>query len=518
MSLCINPHCSKPDNSDNILFCQSCGSELLLEGRYRATKLLGRGGFGQTYEVSDNRSNTPRVLKILINNQPKAVELFQREAEVLKTLNHPGIPKVEDDDYFVYFPRASKKSLHCLVMEKIEGMDLYQYLEQRDGRPINQKLAIQWLKEIVNILQLVHEQNYFHRDIKPPNIMLRATGNLVLIDFGAAREATKTYYVAHQKGNVTGVISVGYTPSEQMNGQAIPQSDFFALGRTFVFLLTGKEPNDPAIFDSYNDQVDWRDKVPEISPKFADLIDRMMARSPSQRPANTKEILQGLAEVEQVVNSSRKSSQLQRSRPLTPPPPPKSTPPATITSPHPSPPPQKNIGWNFLWWWLLANFVGFLPVPVAIYSSSSWSWLVFIFVISLPITQWLVLRGRVPSTSKTGWWVLVTAVGLVLIIGIWVMMIATSTVLSESGIVFIFGVVSGVLGTIQWLLLRRWISHAGWWILVNAIAGVVSAVVGNTLSNVGYDNFLIWFAVLTIFSGITGFALMQLLKNPISKS
>ncbi|WP_082650662.1 protein kinase domain-containing protein [Mastigocoleus testarum] len=497
MSLCINPHCSKPDNSDNILFCQSCGSELLLEGRYRATKLLGRGGFGQTYEVSDARRNIPKVLKILINNQPKAVELFQREAEVLKTLNHPGIPKVEEDDYFVYLPR-SQQPLHCLVMEKIEGMDLYRYLEKRDGRPINQKLAVQWLKEIVTILHLVHERKYFHRDIKPPNIMLGAKGNLVLIDFGAARQATRTYYVAHQKGNVTGVISVGYTPSEQINGQAIPQSDFFALGRTFVFLLTGKEPNDPAIFDSYNDRVDWRDKVPEISPKFADLIDRMMARSPSQRPANTKEILQGLAEVEQVVNPSRKSSQSKRSIPPLSQLPPTEVNPQTPTSDPTTP--KKNIGLGFWWWWLLANLAGFLS-----------------FGMLLPVTQWLVLRGRVHSLPKTAWWVLVTAVGIVS--GVFVLMIMADFIgSSDAMVVFTLGAIGGVLGTIQWLLLRQWISQASSWILVNAIAGVMSAVVGNTLDDVGYDTFLVWFAVLTIFSGITGFALMQLLKNPISKS
>lgn len=308
MSLCINPRCSKLNNPDNALFCQDCGSQLLLEGRYRTINLLGEGGFGKTYEVIDAHSNNSKVLKVLMNNKPKAVELFQREAEVLKALEHPGIPKMEQEDYFVYFPRDIQQPLHCLVMEKIEGMDLYEYMKRRESRPIKEKLAIEWLKQIVNILQLVHDQKFFHRDIKPANIMLRATGHLVLIDFGAAREATKTYFFAHQQGNVTGLISVGYTPNEQMNGQAIPQSDFFALGRTFVFLLTGKEPLDEAIFDSYNDEIRWRNLVPDISPKFADLIDYMMARLPSQRPANTREILQYLAEIEQGVNLGQISS------------------------------------------------------------------------------------------------------------------------------------------------------------------------------------------------------------------
>ena len=345
MSICINPHCPKPNNSDKVLFCESCGSELLLEGRYRTTKQLGQGGFGKTYEVNDISGNTQRVLKILINNQPKAVELFQREADVLKMLNHPGIPKVGQDDYFIYFPRGSQEPLYCLVMEKIEGMDLYKYMQKRDFRPIKQKLAVEWLKKIVNILQLVHDNNFFHRDIKPTNIMLRTTGDLSLIDFGAAREATQTYYFAQQQGNVTGLISVGYTPIEQMSGKAVPQSDFFALGRTFVFLLTGKEPLDPAIFNSYNDEIHWRDVVPDISPEFADLIDRMMERLPGQRPADTREILHVLTEIEQGLNPSQRSSPQPLAEAF----------PATVQA-VPSTP-QQNIKRKFWLWRIIANFL-----------------------------------------------------------------------------------------------------------------------------------------------------------------
>ena len=190
MSLCINPNCPKPQNPNNILFCETCGSELLLEGRYRVIRQLGEGGFGKTFEVSQN--NTLKVLKVLTLDDPKAVSLFQQEARVLSQLNHPGIPKAEV--YFTFIPRNSQSPLHCLVMEKIEGLDLSQYMEQRDNRPIDEKLAILWLTQLANILNEVHKQNFFHRDIKASNIMLKADGNLALIDFGTAREVTKTYY------------------------------------------------------------------------------------------------------------------------------------------------------------------------------------------------------------------------------------------------------------------------------------------------------------------------------------
>jgi serine/threonine protein kinase len=298
MSFCINPLCQQPENSDNVLFCFGCGSELLLQGRYRVVSQLGGGGFGKTYEVSD-RSGESKVLKVLHNNHPKAVELFQREAEVLSVLDHPGIPKVESDGYFVYHPKNSQQPVHCLVMEKIHGLDLQKYLTQRGNQPIDQKLAIAWLTELATILQQVHSQNFFHRDIKPANIMLRADGGLVLIDFGTVRQITETYMAKQADGNVTGIVSSGYTPPEQMNGQAVQQSDFFALGRTFVYLLTATNPSQ--LYNPLTDELLWRDNASGVSPIFADFLDCMMARLPGQRPEHTRIILQRLTEINQAL-------------------------------------------------------------------------------------------------------------------------------------------------------------------------------------------------------------------------
>lgn len=82
MSLCINPHCQNPNNPDIVLRCQNCDSELLLERCYRVARLLGEGGFAKTYEVSNR--GILQVLKVLIKNQPKPVEQFQREAVAIK--------------------------------------------------------------------------------------------------------------------------------------------------------------------------------------------------------------------------------------------------------------------------------------------------------------------------------------------------------------------------------------------------------------------------------------------------
>ncbi len=300
MSYCFNPHCPQPDDPLNAgqLMCGNCGSELLLQNRYRGIQLLGKGGFGLTFEVDDG--GTPKVLKILTNHCSKAVTLFQREAAVLMRLHHPGIPKVERDGYFTALARGSRQPLHCLVMEKIEGQDLEKWLASRGNQPIAPEQAIDWLKKLVEILVVLHQEQYFHRDIKPANIMLKPDGQLVLIDFGAVREVTDTYLGKVGAGqNGTNIGSAGYRAPEQSDGKAVPQSDFFALGRTFVHLLTGKHPvelND----DAETGELIWRDIAwgfhgrTRVSESLADLIDWLMATARGKRPQSAEIILECL--------------------------------------------------------------------------------------------------------------------------------------------------------------------------------------------------------------------------------
>jgi serine/threonine protein kinase len=300
-NFCINPRCPNPHQVDTKLFCEACGSELLLDGRYRVLQEIGGGGFGKTYEVQDSEDNINKLLKVLINDQPKAIELFQREAVVLSALNHPGIPKILPDAYFEVLPRGALMPLRCLVMEKIEGLNLEQYLQQLGNRPLDQKLVLRWLAELTLILKEIHSQQLFHRDIKPANIMLRSSGPLALIDFGTARQISGTYMAKQSAGQVTGVISAGYTPPEQLNGQAVLQSDFYALGRTMVYLLTAQEPAN--LYDPHLDQVQWRHLAPTVDPRVADLLDDMMARMPSARPQNADVLLHRVQELQRAISS-----------------------------------------------------------------------------------------------------------------------------------------------------------------------------------------------------------------------
>jgi eukaryotic-like serine/threonine-protein kinase len=157
---------------------------------------------------------------------------------------------------------------------------------------------------LTEILHSIHQQQYFHRDIKPPNIMLKPNGQLALIDFGTAREVTQTFMQKLEGQQVTGIISAGYTPPEQMNGKAVPQSDFFALGRTFVYLLTGNHPSQFSE-DSRTGELLWRDSAKDISPKLGDLINYLMAPFPGNRPQDTQEVLQKIAELNSKSHTSK---------------------------------------------------------------------------------------------------------------------------------------------------------------------------------------------------------------------
>ena len=283
MSLCLNPQCTQPENSAATLFCHGCGSELLLAGKYRVTKLIG---FGAAYEVTER--SVPKLLKVLSSDNPQAIELFDREFRVLNRLKGTGfvgIPQFED--LFLYSPRNSQQPLTCLVMDQISGMDLEEYLKVMN-RPIDEKTAIAWLSQLTQILHELHSRGILHRDINPANIILQPDGQLILTDFGSIQAVTQSLEPE------TRFYTPGYTaPEQQALGTTSIQSDFFGLGRTFVYLLTAKNPTN--IYDSYRDRLIWRDKSSNISANFLDLIDRLMHKDPHQRPNHTATIFQEIA-------------------------------------------------------------------------------------------------------------------------------------------------------------------------------------------------------------------------------
>ncbi|MGD1716905.1 protein kinase domain-containing protein [Dapis sp. BLCC M172] len=322
---CINPHCPNPIQAWGNKFCQSCGTPLLLNDRYIPLKKISTGGFAKIYIVWDQKTQTERILKVLVETSPKALELFDQEAWVLASLGHSGIPKVEPENYFHLRKRNSQSEvgnsgqglLPCLVMEKIDGCTLEEIIEQYpQGCP--DIYIIDWLSQAMEILWELHRRKIIHRDIKPSNLMLRGVevsslakfsptfshhrrkkrGQLVIIDFGGVKQLNNyrikpTGTVA--KRSTTRLVSPGYSPPEQIAGGEIgPFTDFYALGRTCIHLLTGQYPAD--LEDPSTGKLKWRHFKP-INPTLANLLDEMVSLDSAQRPATAAEVQVSLAKI-----------------------------------------------------------------------------------------------------------------------------------------------------------------------------------------------------------------------------
>ena len=322
-SYCINPLCDHRQNPDDIEHCLSCGTSLLINDRIRLVKPLrpltdDPFNYFEVFEVDDagtrwNPVRKQRVIKVLKWKSPKLVKLIEQESLTLQLIQHPNIPESTLDDFFTFVPKNSPLTLRCLVMDKFEGQNLEQWIEF-NGK-ISQSLALEWLKQLVEILDTVHRSNFFHRDIKPSNIVLQPSGQLALVDFGTARRVTDTYLAkvsgsggtsAGREGiyEITSVITPCYTPTEQINGRAVPQSDFFSLGCTFVNLVTATPLSNLPTEEKTGNLI-WRKDAPQIDKPFADFIDELMAFLPGQRPQTTEVILQRLEKLPKQIKNYR---------------------------------------------------------------------------------------------------------------------------------------------------------------------------------------------------------------------
>jgi serine/threonine protein kinase len=243
-------------------------------GRYEVVRPLGRGGFAHTYLARDLERGREVALKTLhgrLVTDPKSYQLFEREARVLVGLRHRGVPE------FVEFFRAEVRGTPTavLVMEYVDGVSLSQMIA--DGRSLAPLQVLDFLLEMLGILDFLHTRvpPILHRDVKPANIVMRPDGAPVLVDFGAVRN------VFHQPGESgsTVVGTYGYMPHEQYLGQATPASDLYALGATFLHLVTGRPPSD---FVTDEGRLAVPAELPVDEP-MRGVIARLLEASPSRR-------------------------------------------------------------------------------------------------------------------------------------------------------------------------------------------------------------------------------------------
>lgn len=303
VTYCINPQCQQRQNHETERVCQSCGTPLFVGDRYRLIsplRPLNQPTATELFEVEDwgdnaENSNPLKVLKVLKPTDNRAlIRLFEQESRVLTALKHPQIPTVEPYSPFL-ITLNSGTILRCLVQEKIDGVNLEQWVTEHG--PISNYQALESLRQLAELLKFVHSKGFFHRDIKPTNIMQRPNGELVLIDFGTAREVTASLVEKREQQTVTRVISEGYTAPEQRQGKALPKSDLFALGRTMVYLLTGSSPlefEDPET----GELVGWQGCCPDLAPALAAAINQLIHPISSERTRNPEILLNQLDEIQ----------------------------------------------------------------------------------------------------------------------------------------------------------------------------------------------------------------------------
>ncbi len=236
----------------------------LLAGRYEVGELLGAGGFGATYRARDlGRFGTACVVKELLPARQEneiARRLFEREARTLCELSHPQIPTLH-----AYFEADGR---FFLIQDFVDGETLAAHLRRVTRMPEPEVRDV--VLQLLNVLVYLHGRTppVIHRDIKPANIILATDGRVVLIDFGAVREAIGG------DDQHTSIGTAGYTPREQAVGRTTPSSDCYALGATALHMISGTHPVD--WHDRTTGRLDWRGKIP-CSPDFEQFLDGMLA-------------------------------------------------------------------------------------------------------------------------------------------------------------------------------------------------------------------------------------------------
>ncbi|BAZ15176.1 serine/threonine protein kinase [Calothrix sp. NIES-4071] len=267
----------------------------LLAGHYKVLKVLGEGGFGQTYIVEDiHLPGHPQcVLKHLkpTCTDPQALEtsrrLFQREASCLQQLgNYDQIPRL-----LAYFEENQE---FYLVLQLIVGHTLTH--ELIPGQRWTEGQVISMLQEVLKILEVVHEQGVIHRDIKPDNIIRRNEDQkLVLIDFGAIKQVRSLTSASHQQRVTVTVGTPGYMPSEQIRRLPRPSSDIYALGMMGIQALTGVNPR--SLQDDPNTgETLWQHLVP-VTPGLATVLEKMTRYHFKDRYQTAKEVSDALTEL-----------------------------------------------------------------------------------------------------------------------------------------------------------------------------------------------------------------------------
>ena len=260
----------------------------LLQNRYRILGMLAVGGMSAVYKSQDLRF--PKVTRLCVikemlntatDPQIRAMmeRNFEREANILATLSHPGVVRVYD-----YFSEGSR---NYIVQEYIDGKNLEDVLAETEGF-FPEAQVVQWAIQVCEVLSYLHNhepQPIIFRDLKPSNIMLESRGDIRLVDFGIAK-----VFQSGQQGTMIG--TEGYTPPEQYRGVAEPRVDIYALGATMHHLLSKQDPQMEPPFSFHERPI--HEKNPIVSRGLVEIIDRALDYDINNRYGSAAEMQRAL--------------------------------------------------------------------------------------------------------------------------------------------------------------------------------------------------------------------------------
>ena len=205
-------------------------------GKYQILTRLGRGDVAEVYQAYQTTLDRYVAVKLLhrhLANEPDFISRFEREATIMARLRHPNIVQVHDFDV--------ENELYYLVMDLVEGPTLKSELEFR--RPNNQRFSLseaaRLLSALASAIDYAHSQDMVHHDLKPANIMVSATGQVVLTDFGFARMVGVNY---NPDANVSFGTPAYMSPEQSQGKPGDARSDIYALGVILYELVTGRLP------------------------------------------------------------------------------------------------------------------------------------------------------------------------------------------------------------------------------------------------------------------------------------
>ena len=261
---------------------------VILLNRYSIQSVVGIGGMGAVYSARD--LHFPNVVKrvavkemINLIRDPVVrdtiVRNFEREANILATLNHPSIPRIYD-----YFSQDDRS---YLIIEFVDGKDLETILlESQDF--LSEAQVLNWALELCDVISYLHNykpEPIIFRDIKPSNIMIHTTGHVLLVDFGIA----KTFQPG-QKGTMIG--TEGYSPPEQYKGESSQRADIYALGATLHHLLTKRDPRLEPPFSFETRKITSIN--PAVSSELETVIYTALSYDPEKRFSSVEVMKQAL--------------------------------------------------------------------------------------------------------------------------------------------------------------------------------------------------------------------------------